>query len=53
MERQYRRALPLDQAMAVVLDESGKSYDPRVVEILVGVLASIVVSAVTPGGQKT
>ncbi len=34
-DRQYRRALPLDQAMAVVLDESGKSYDPRVVEILV------------------
>jgi diguanylate cyclase (GGDEF)-like protein/putative nucleotidyltransferase with HDIG domain len=33
-DRQYRRALPLDQAMAVVLDESGKSYDPRVVGIL-------------------
>ena len=33
-DRQYRRALPLDQAMAVVLNESGKSYDPRVVEIL-------------------
>jgi len=33
-DRQYRRALPLDQAMAVVLDESGKSYDPRVVQIL-------------------
>jgi diguanylate cyclase (GGDEF)-like protein/putative nucleotidyltransferase with HDIG domain len=33
-DRQYRRALPLDQAMAVVLDESGKSYDPRVVRIL-------------------
>ena len=33
-DRQYRRAVPLDQAMAVVLDESGKSYDPRVVEVL-------------------
>jgi diguanylate cyclase (GGDEF)-like protein/putative nucleotidyltransferase with HDIG domain len=33
-DRQYRRALPLDQAMAVVLAESGKSYDPRVVAIL-------------------
>jgi len=33
-DRQYRRALPLDQAMAVVLDESGRSYDPRVVGIL-------------------
>ena len=33
-DRQYRRALPLDQAMDVVLEESGKSYDPRVVAIL-------------------
>jgi diguanylate cyclase (GGDEF)-like protein len=33
-DRQYRRALPLDQALAVVVSESGKSYDPRVVEIL-------------------
>ena len=33
-DRQYRRALPLDDAMAIVLGESGKSYDPRVVEIL-------------------
>lgn len=33
-DRQYRRALLLDQAMEVVLGESGKSYDPRVVEIL-------------------
>jgi diguanylate cyclase (GGDEF)-like protein len=33
-DRQYRRALPLDEAMAVVLGEAGKSYDPRVVEIL-------------------
>jgi diguanylate cyclase (GGDEF)-like protein/putative nucleotidyltransferase with HDIG domain len=34
-ERQYRRALPLDEALAVVVSESGKSYDPRVVEALV------------------
>ncbi|HEY1241392.1 MAG TPA: HD domain-containing phosphohydrolase [Bryobacteraceae bacterium] len=33
-DRQYRRALPLDEAMAVVLSESGKSFDPRIVEIL-------------------
>jgi diguanylate cyclase (GGDEF)-like protein/putative nucleotidyltransferase with HDIG domain len=32
--RQYRRALPLDAAMQVVADESGKSFDPKVVEIL-------------------
>src|SRR5437667_379644 len=33
-DRQYRRALPLDEAMAKVLEQSGKSYDPRVVELL-------------------
>ena len=33
-DRQYRRALPLDDAMAVVLAESGKSFDPRIVKIL-------------------
>ncbi len=33
-DRQYRRALPLDKAMQIVLDESGQSFDPIVVEIL-------------------
>ena len=33
-DRQYRRALPLDEAMKVVEQESGKSFDPRIVEIL-------------------
>jgi diguanylate cyclase (GGDEF)-like protein/putative nucleotidyltransferase with HDIG domain len=33
-DRQYRRALPLDDAMARVVDEAGKSFDPRVVQIL-------------------
>lgn len=33
-DRQYRRALPLDQAMEIVKSESGKAYDPRIVEIL-------------------
>jgi diguanylate cyclase (GGDEF)-like protein len=33
-DRQYRRALPLDQAMAHVVGEAGKSFDPRVVEVL-------------------
>ncbi|MFN3325756.1 MAG: diguanylate cyclase domain-containing protein [Bryobacteraceae bacterium] len=33
-DRQYRRALPLDQAMAVVVSEAGKSFDPKVVEVL-------------------
>ncbi|HME07749.1 MAG TPA: HD domain-containing phosphohydrolase [Bryobacteraceae bacterium] len=33
-DRQYRRAVPLDEAMAVVIGETGKSYDPQVVEVL-------------------
>ena len=33
-DRQYRRALPLDQAMAVVAAESGISFDPKIVNIL-------------------
>src|SRR5471030_2906110 len=33
-DRQYRKALPLDDAMAQVLAEAGKSFDPRVVEVL-------------------
>jgi len=33
-DRQYRRALPLDEAMAVVASEAGKSYDPRIVKVL-------------------
>jgi diguanylate cyclase (GGDEF)-like protein/putative nucleotidyltransferase with HDIG domain len=34
-DRQYRKALPLDEALAVVKSEAGKSFDPAVVEILV------------------
>ena len=33
-DRQYRRALPLDQAMEEVAKLSGKSFDPEVVTIL-------------------
>src|ERR1700751_2526025 len=33
-DRQYRRALPLDEAMARVVADAGKGFDPRVVEIL-------------------
>jgi putative nucleotidyltransferase with HDIG domain len=33
-DRQYRKALPLDEAMAKVVSEAGISFDPRVVEIL-------------------
>jgi diguanylate cyclase (GGDEF)-like protein/putative nucleotidyltransferase with HDIG domain len=33
-DRQYRRALPLDESMQKVLAESGLSFDPQVVEVL-------------------
>jgi len=33
-DRQYRRALPLDRAMEIIATESGRSFDPRVVEVL-------------------
>ena len=33
-DRQYRRALPLDEAMRKVVQESGKSFDPKVVDLL-------------------
>ena len=33
-DRQYRKALPLDQAMAKVASEAGSSFDPKIVAIL-------------------
>jgi diguanylate cyclase (GGDEF)-like protein/putative nucleotidyltransferase with HDIG domain len=33
-DRQYRRALPLDEAMAFVAREANRSFDPKVIEIL-------------------
>jgi diguanylate cyclase (GGDEF)-like protein/putative nucleotidyltransferase with HDIG domain len=33
-DRQYRRALPLDEAMQEVVKLAGRSFDPRVVEVL-------------------
>jgi putative nucleotidyltransferase with HDIG domain len=33
-DRQYRRALPLEEAMAKIVSESGASFDPRVVRAL-------------------
>lgn len=33
-DRQYRRALPIDEAMAMVKQQSGTGFDPRIVEIL-------------------
>ena len=34
-DRQYRRAMPLPEALALLASESGKSFDPAVVEVLI------------------
>ncbi len=33
-DRQYRKAIPIDDAIRVLVEESGKSYDPQVVKII-------------------
>lgn len=33
-DRQYRKALPLDEAIGIILQEAGKAFDPKVVEVL-------------------
>ena len=33
-DRQYRRALPLDEAMSVVAEQSGEAFDPKSGEAL-------------------
>jgi len=33
-DRQYRRAVPLEEVMKRLSDEAGKSFDPKVVEVL-------------------
>jgi diguanylate cyclase (GGDEF)-like protein/putative nucleotidyltransferase with HDIG domain len=33
-DRQYRKALPLDDAMQWVADQAGKAYDPKVIAVL-------------------
>jgi putative nucleotidyltransferase with HDIG domain len=33
-DRQYRRALPLEDAIKIVEQEAGKAFDPRVVQVL-------------------
>jgi diguanylate cyclase (GGDEF)-like protein/putative nucleotidyltransferase with HDIG domain len=33
-DRQYRKALPVEEAMRVVVAESGKSFDPQIVDLL-------------------
>lgn len=51
-DRQYRRALPLDQAMDIVLSESGKSFDPVIVDIMRRRYVELERLAVSSGSEK-
>ena len=51
-DRQYRRALPLDEAMGIVRSESGKSFDPQVVEVLERRYVELERLAGLAGGEK-
>lgn len=51
-DRQYRLALPLDQAIKVVEEESGKAFDPRVVEILSRRYIELEKMAQAPGAHR-
>jgi diguanylate cyclase (GGDEF)-like protein/putative nucleotidyltransferase with HDIG domain len=51
-DRQYRRALPLDEAMKIVSDESGKSFDPVIVDILSRRYVELEKLALDSGGDK-
>jgi diguanylate cyclase (GGDEF)-like protein/putative nucleotidyltransferase with HDIG domain len=46
-DRQYRRAVPLEKAMEMVALESGKAFDPRVVELLLARYKSLETKART------
>ena len=51
-DRQYRRALPLDQAMEIVTGEANKSFDPVVVDILGRRYVELERLALRAGGDK-
>ncbi len=51
-DRQYRRALPLEEVMQRLAGESGKSFDPKVVDILKKRYVSLEKMAMAKFGQK-
>lgn len=51
-DRQYRRAMPLDQAMEIVCSEAGKSFDPQMVDILKRRYVELERMAIQSGGQS-
>jgi diguanylate cyclase (GGDEF)-like protein/putative nucleotidyltransferase with HDIG domain len=51
-DRQYRRAMPLDKAMEIVVSESGKSFDPVIVDIIHRRYVELETKALKCGGEK-
>ena len=51
-DRQYRRALPLDQAMRIVVSESGKAFDPMIVDIIRRRYVELERKAILTRGEK-
>jgi diguanylate cyclase (GGDEF)-like protein/putative nucleotidyltransferase with HDIG domain len=51
-DRQYRRAMPLDEVMKRLGEESGKSFDPKVVEVLQRRYRALENLAVTQAAQN-
>jgi diguanylate cyclase (GGDEF)-like protein/putative nucleotidyltransferase with HDIG domain len=51
-DRQYRRALPLDEAMAKVASEAGTGYDPAVIRVLQRRYLELEALARTSNGAK-
>jgi diguanylate cyclase (GGDEF)-like protein/putative nucleotidyltransferase with HDIG domain len=49
-DRQYRRAMPLDEVMQRLIAESGKAFDPRVVQVLQRRYRSLETLAVAQSG---
>jgi diguanylate cyclase (GGDEF)-like protein/putative nucleotidyltransferase with HDIG domain len=52
-DRQYRRAVPLEEAMEMVSAESGKAFDPKIVELLLLRYKSLEAKARIGGGNTT
>jgi putative nucleotidyltransferase with HDIG domain/diguanylate cyclase (GGDEF)-like protein len=44
-DREYRKGIPVEEAIAQIAEESGKSFDPRVVEALLNQYQALVKSA--------
>jgi diguanylate cyclase (GGDEF)-like protein/putative nucleotidyltransferase with HDIG domain len=51
-DRQYRKAMPLEKAIEIVVSESGKSFDPMIVDIIQRRYIELEKKALSAGGEK-